>query len=660
MGILLRLVDLLHQLDPDNKHWRDLQRNIAVAETKAAYDNNDKETRQIRLTEIDEVFDTSVNDPDYARKLYLIENCIYGVDIQPIAVQISKLRFFISLVIDQNKQPDKANLGIRSLPNLETKFVAANTLIGLEKPTQLMLRNPKIEDKEIELKNLRHTYFSAKTRKDKLKAQADDKALRQEIASLLINDGWKTTVAQQIVDFNPYDQNNAASWFDLEWMFGLNDGFDVVIGNPPYVQLQKEGGLLAKKYEKQGYETFVKTGDLYSLFYEKGMELLKNNSILNFITSNKWMRTEYGLKTRAFFCKHKPLVLIDLGSGVFETASVDTNILIIRKIEGKNKILHDNHQLKALDLSDEKDITDFRQFEDKWSIINTLNENVWIIQNSEQQKIKDKIEKIGKRLSDWNINLTYGIKTGLTDAFIIDNFLKESILSKDERSIDILKPVLRGKDIDKYKIKWANYWLITTHNGYKIEVKKDNKTEIYKVPRVDVNDFPAIKEHLNIYISQLEKRQDQGDTPYNLRSCAYQAEFKKEKIIWQEMASEPNFTYTSDEFFINDTCRMITGENIKFLLSYFNSNLFCYVFSKYYAGGGLGDKGIRFKGDFMKDYPIPNITPEAQQPFITLVEKILQGKKDGVDTSGWEREIDEKVYALYDLTPEEIAIVEGR
>jgi adenine-specific DNA-methyltransferase len=218
MGILHKMVHLLQKLDPENKYWKALQRQKAMEETEAAFKIGDKEERGKRLAEINDVFEN--NASDYGRKLYLIENCIYGIDIQPIAVQISKLRFFISLIIDQNKQASKENFGIRSLPNLETKFVAANTLIGLDKPAQTLLRNPDIEVKENQLKELRHKYFTANTRKEKLQYQKQDKKLRQEIAKMLESDGWQTAVAKQIVAFDPYDQNTFAPWFDPEWMFG--------------------------------------------------------------------------------------------------------------------------------------------------------------------------------------------------------------------------------------------------------------------------------------------------------------------------------------------------------------------------------------------------------------------------------------------------------
>ncbi|MCX8034637.1 MAG: Eco57I restriction-modification methylase domain-containing protein, partial [Thermodesulfovibrio sp.] len=256
-------------------YWYKLQREKVLKELDEVLNHEDKKEREELLDEINDAFDTKINHPDYARKLFLIENCIYGVDIQPIAIQISKLRFFISLIIDQNVDKTKDNFGIRPLPNLETKFVCANTLIPLEKPNGVLI-SQKVLKLEEEIKTLRHRYFQAKTRTQKLRLQEKDKELRKKLASSLEEDGFSTTASKKISNFDPYDQNASADWFDPEWMFGVKNGFDMVIGNPPYIQLQKNSGALANLYKDKGYETFDRTGDIYTLFYEKGMELLKD------------------------------------------------------------------------------------------------------------------------------------------------------------------------------------------------------------------------------------------------------------------------------------------------------------------------------------------------------------------------------------------------
>jgi adenine-specific DNA-methyltransferase len=330
MGILHKMVHLLQKLDPENIYWKALQRQKAKEETGSAFKIGDKEERGKRLAEINDVFEN--NASDYGRKLYLIENCIYGIDIQPIAVQISKLRFFISLIIDQSKQATKENFGIRSLPNLETKFVAANTLIGLDKPAQTLLRNPEIEVKENQLKELRHKYFTANTRKEKLQYQKQDKKLRQEIAKMLESDGWQTSVAKQIVAFDPYDQNTFAPWFDPEWMFGLTTGFDIVIGNPPYKVESKTDQIKYKSYST------INCGDLYAYFFEKSIKgLLKPNGALSFITASLFIK---GLKfesLRIFLEQNIKLIALEVqGDKVFENVQMPTAVLIGTKSYKKN------------------------------------------------------------------------------------------------------------------------------------------------------------------------------------------------------------------------------------------------------------------------------------------------------------------------------------
>ncbi|ETR70359.1 MAG: hypothetical protein OMM_03291 [Candidatus Magnetoglobus multicellularis str. Araruama] len=271
MGILQKMVHILQKIDPNNAYWQELQKEKVQKETQGVFSIKDKEERKQLLIEINEAFDETMNNPDYARKLFLIENCIYGVDIQPIATQISKLRFFISLVVEQKVNKDKDNFGIRPLPNLETRFVTANTLIGIDKPEGELFYTQAVQEKEAELKAIRHKLFGAKTKETKVKYRIKDEELRHEIADILKKSHLPVNTAEQLAAWDPYDQNGVSPFFDPEWMFDIKDGFDVVIGNPPYIQIQKFSGQQCQKdWEKQNYKTFVKTGDIYSLFYERG------------------------------------------------------------------------------------------------------------------------------------------------------------------------------------------------------------------------------------------------------------------------------------------------------------------------------------------------------------------------------------------------------
>jgi len=338
MGILNKLTFILEKLDPDNEKWKEMQRQKAIKETEAAYKIGKKQERDDRLKEISNVFE--MNSGNYGRKLYLLENCIHGVDLQPIAIQISKLRFFISLIVDQKTGGTKSNnYNVLPLPNLETKFVAANALISvnrLKKGDQGLLIPDEIEEKQKELLEIRHQYFSTRNAKDKIKLRDQDKALTKSLSDLLENDRFFNSAdAAMLASWNPYCQTKPSGFLDADWMFGIKDGFDIVIGNPPYIQLQNNRGELADTYGKSNYECFSRSGDIYQLFYERGYGLLKKNGHLCFITSNKWMRAAYGEKTRSFFAdKANPKILIDFaGQRVFESATVDVNILLLEKEE---------------------------------------------------------------------------------------------------------------------------------------------------------------------------------------------------------------------------------------------------------------------------------------------------------------------------------------
>jgi len=276
MGILLKMVHILQKLDPDNKVWREVQLAKAEQESKAAFEIEDKQTREERLLEINEAFDQSINDPDYARKLFLIENCIYGVDIQPIATQISKLRFFISLVAEQKPGDTPAsNFNIRPLPNLETKFVAANTLIGIEKEGGLF-QTDEVQNLETELRIVRHKIFSLKSKERKIAWREKDKELREKLSAVLKNQGLPLDVAEKLSGWDPYDQNASTSFFDSEWMFGIKDGFDVVIGNPPYTQVSK--GLFSEKQFPYSEGKDKGKQNLYKVFVEASKNLSKNET----------------------------------------------------------------------------------------------------------------------------------------------------------------------------------------------------------------------------------------------------------------------------------------------------------------------------------------------------------------------------------------------
>ena len=388
----------------------------------------------------------SPNEKVYDLKLAIIENCIYGSDIQSIAAQITKLRFFISLICDCEKDASKPNFGIPTLPNLETKFVAANSLIAKKKQaSHCLFENPDIEPTKQKLIEVRHEHFSAKTANRKSTLREKDKVLREKLARLLADDkDFAPEDAIQLAAWNPYDQNTVAEFFDPAWMFGVSDGFDIVIGNPPYIQLQNNGGELAKLYEPCDYKTFAKTGDIYCLFYERGWQLLKPKGHLCYITSNKWMRAGYGEKTRGFFAKNtNPQLLIDFaGVKIFESATVDTNILLFSKEDNEHKTLC------AVTNKQNKDgVKNLSVFVQQQGVeCDFTGSTPWVILSPIEQSIKQKIEAVGTPLKDWDINIYRGVLTGYNDAFIIDTEKREAILAncqteeERKRTAELIRP----------------------------------------------------------------------------------------------------------------------------------------------------------------------------------------------------------------------------
>ncbi len=642
MGVLHKLTLALRRLDSDNRRWEALQRELALKQTEQAYDAATQQQRNQALQDISDTFER-YRGSDFGRKLYLIQNSIYGVDIQPVATQIAKLRFFISLAIEQ--QPDAAagNYGIQPLPNLETRFVAADTLLGLDnKAVQLPLGGQnRVSELNDQLRQNRERHFHAGIRQEKLRLRSEDTRLRDELATELERAGMSKSDAGKISTWDPYDQNDHAEWFDPGYMFDVAGGFDVVIGNPPYVQLQKDGGRLGKLYRNAGYATFASTGDLYQLFYEQGLRLLSSSGHLAFITSNSWLKAEYGKATRKHMAEaFTVLRLLEMGKDVFDNVIVDTSVLFGRR--GKA-----DESGKAVDM-DRLSHKAFPPEEEFWSGFSPQGESPWSVLSSIEQGIMDKMVAVGTPLKEWDIAIYRGITTGLNGAFIIDNQTKEGLIALDPRSEDIIKPVLRGRDIERYRAKWAGKWLIATHNGYD------------GVPPIEIDDYPAIKTYLDGHYEQLEKRYDKGRTPYNLRNCAYHADFKGEKLFWMDMTARGRFSYSNEEMYCNDKGFMMTGASLKYLCAVLNSTLIAWLMKTEALTTGMGLP--QWKKFAVERIPIPSLAPTSQKAFTEMTDHILRakGEDQGADTSESEAEIDQIVYQLYGLTPQEIVEIEQR
>jgi len=590
MGILHKLVYILQKIDPDNKQWYELQYQKALKASQEVFKEKDKSEREAMLKEINEAFDESINYPDYARKLYLIENCIYGIDIQPIAIQISKLRFFISLVLDQKIDRTKENFGIRALPNLETKFVAANTLIGLERPSQLPLRNPEIERKEKELKDIRHRYFTAKTRAEKLKLQERDRKIRQKIAELLIKDGWPDDTAKKIASFDPFDQNASADWFDPEWMFGVVEGFDIVIGNPPHgADIRKY-----KDYVESNFKFFETRKNSASLFIEKSFELLKQEGVLAYVIPKSITFVESWKKTRDLIYKNnRLLVLIDI-TKAFENVKLEQIILICQKTKNGSY---------------------FYKTGDFWDGNIRINPKI-------KTEVADKLEILPMYTDE--------IKMGILNK-LLENSVKLYSISKTFRGLPyqnkIAKdgyPILRGKNINKYLI----YRELDKVQLTKSELNSPKVKQLMK-PKI-------ISQRIVAHVMN----------PFD-------------RIIIMA-------TYDSKGFLTLDTVMntFLTDNSFsyEYILGILNSRLaelFYYWF--------VYNRAIRtmdFDESYIGKLPIKKITSQNQplaNQIIAIVDQILSAKKQNpeADTGHLEREIDHLVYKLYDLTDEEIKLIEA-
>lgn len=730
MGMLQQMVHILQQVDPDNTGWRDTLTHLATEDTQRAFNIIDEQERNRKLAEIRDTFNNSVRWPDYTRKLYLIESCIYGVDIQPIAMLITRLRFFITLVCEQKEirwdEPEN-NYGIQTLPNLESKFVAADSLIDPEirKYNDDWTNNEALALLENELIEIRRKHFYTRKYSEKKRLLREDEAKRQQIHRLITSivgepnqkvidhlrgliaederellqyqgEDWVETNVQtelfaaakavridrnrqmrdklhehiktcqqqihreinkttpqgfekavlEVTDWNPYDQSSVSPFLDVEWMFGISDGFDIVIGNPPYIQLQNDKGKLGKLYEPCGYKTFDSTGDIYALFYERGNNLLRPGGTLCYITSNKWMRAGYGENLRGYLTEHThPLRLIDFGeTHVFESATVMTNILLFQHAASPKQVT-----VKATQIGEDfNDPATLRQYVANHNIICTYSTyEPWVIMPDYLRRLNKKVEQQGKPLKSWNIVINRGILTGYDKAFFVTEEQRQKILdacvTDDERkrTAEIIRPMLRGKDITAYGTNWEKkrLYLINTHNGVKPST-----------PRIDIEDYPSLKEHFDKFLVRLTKRSDQGDTPYNLRNCAYLFDFDNLKIVYPETTKFMPFYYDSQKFLCNKTCFYMRGEHLSYLTALFNSSLFKYCFRESFPVLFGGAREL--KKESLELIPVKDVDDATDKAFEELVKDIQQ--EYTIDKA---KAIDQRIFDIYGLTPEERAAV---
>jgi hypothetical protein len=297
-----------------------------------------------------------------------------------------------------------------------------------------------------------------------------------------------------------------------------------------------------------------------------------------------------------------------------------------------------------------------------------LDSNCFTFADETVMNLKRKIEQRGTPLKNWDVKIYRGVLTGFNEAFIIDTETKDRLCKEDPKSIEILKPILRGRDIQRYSYKWAGLWIIKIESGW------TNKNRDRKEPETFFKEsYPAVYKHLKTFGNTkgkgkgLYNRDDQGDYWWELRDCDYYDEFEKEKIVWQEIVREPSFAYDTKNNYCEATSFLMTGKNLKYLIALLNSKPVTFFFKQFYAGGGLGEEGYRYKKAFLEQLPIPKIAESDQKPFIDLVDKILaitkdedylQNKEKQAKVKEYEYQIDQMVYKLYGLTDEEIKVIE--
>ncbi|HEH4500021.1 TPA: Eco57I restriction-modification methylase domain-containing protein [Campylobacter coli] len=650
----------------------------------------------------------------------IIENNLFGVDINPNSCEITKLRLWIELLKHSFYQSfdDETYHDLKTLPNIDINIKCGNSLVSYFETGKSLNHYPNIKERmgkykrivkdykegfytdksriNQEIKNLKISFknfcFADKFKKemkgfnDKCEKYSkkygnflavDDENLKFFVsANLTLFDFDEKEATKEFANLKKEYDNifNLESNHPFEWRFefpeildddGNFKGFDLIIGNPPYIRQEELKEL--KPHLAKNYKVYKGTSDIYTYFYELGFNVLKDRGgVLSYITSNKYTRAGYGEALREFLLKNvKVLEYTDLnGIKVFDSATVDTSILCFEKSKSKdNKFKYlalSNEILKtcAYDIGLYKDYAEFSQ--------NSLSKESFTFSDENTSALKAKIERIGTPLKEWQgLNIYRGILTGYNEAFIITTEKRNEILAncKDEaekeRTAKLIRKMLRGRDIKRYSYEWAGLWVINTHNGYKNQNGE-------KVEAINIKHYPSLKKHFDEFYPQLEKRTDKGLTPYNLRNCAYLDEFEKEKIVWNPVSGEYLFSYIKEHIFFNNSLFMMTLDvfSLKYILAFMNSNCYKWLITLKTNLIQTGSYAYGAK-DKIERLPIPKINSKNEKlanELINLVDEILKAKEQdkNVNTQELENKINSLVYKLYNLTEEEIKIIENK
>ncbi|WP_215431483.1 class I SAM-dependent DNA methyltransferase [Campylobacter coli] len=660
----------------------------------------------------------------------IIENNLFGVDINPNSCEITKLRLWIELLKHSFYQSfdDENYHDLKTLPNIDINIKCGNSLVSYFETGKSLNHYPNIKERinkykrivkdykegfytdkshiNQEIKNLKISFknfcFADKFKKemksfnDKCEKYSkkygnflavDDENLKFFVsANLTLFDFDEKEATKEFANLKKEYDNifNLESNHPFEWRFefpeildddGNFKGFDLIIGNPPYIRQEELKEL--KSHLAKNYKVYKGTSDIYTYFYELGFNVLKDRGgVLSYITSNKYTRAGYGEALREFLLKNvKFLEYTDLnGIKVFDSATVDTSILCFEKSKSKdNKFKYlalSNEILKtcAYNIGLYKDFAEFSQ--------NSLSKESFTFSDENTSALKAKIERIGTPLKEWQgLNIYRGILTGYNEAFIITTEKRNEILAncKDEaekeRTAKLIRKMLRGRDIKRYSYEWAGLWVIFIPwhfpNVEKPKTMLENEQDLKE-------QYPSLYKHLLSHKERLSKRNKEETGICYEWYCLqrwganYYQEFEKEKIVYSEIVRKPQFYLDVNlNFYAEATSFILTGENLKYLIAFLNNDFVAFIFKTFYAGGNLGENGFRYKKAFLEKLPIPKINSKNQKlanELVNLVDEILKAKEQdkNANTQELENKINSLVYKLYNLTEEEIKIIEGK
>ena len=627
---------------------------------------------------------TRVQKALFHEKAAIIGHCLFGVDLNPKSVDICQLRLWIELLKNAYYDGDK----LVTLPNIDINIKQGDSLLhnlALDFDiTPILTKNcisistykeintnyksaEKSRRREYDriLKDIqKKLFYISKDKNDRLYKR------KAKLTEKLVNWGYMGYVDPHFFHEEIEDENKRAevdkiaaelekvkaqikereriydNAFEWRYMFpdvladdGTFEGFDCIIGNPPYIQLQSMKQE-ADEYGKKGYASFKRTGDICVLFYEWCTKLLRKGGYLTFITTNSWMRADYGKPLQKFFegGDINPMMLIDFFTfQVFSEVTIRTNILMLQKAENQNRLMcctvEDNKSFKL------KDVGKF--FEENKKEYSYAGRSSWVFLNSDKEAFINTVREQGIPLSDWNLNINRGILSGCDDAFWISTEQYEKIVSADEHCKEILVPHHRGRNIKQYQIEWEGYYLINSHNGLKEE----------QLPPVDINDYLPIKEHLDTFYDRLKARGDKGDTLYNLRNCAYLRDLDKKKIIYPNLTTRMGFYLDTEGYYVNAKAYMIVGKHLGYLTAFFNSALFRYCFTD--AFPIVQGDGRELRKSAFERIPVKDVSDEEDAEYERRVMEIQQMKRDGLSTDEKEHELDLMILAHYGITDPE-------